>query len=235
MNQSPRSNHLLSSLAADKLAALTPHLRTIRLPQETVLFEQRDSINAVYFPHDAMISLVVSLTSGETIEAAMIGCDSLVGASSVFGIKTSLNRAIVQIAGSASVLDVDSFCKVAEQDEAFRDTLARHENFILAQAQQAAACNVSHTLEARLARWLLRCRDLVGSDDISLTQEFLSEMLGVRRTSVSLVAGALQHAGFIRYQRGHIRVLDIEGLKDSACECYQTLKSVGERLLGTSG
>jgi CRP-like cAMP-binding protein len=235
MQQSPSaSNHLLSSLPADTMAALTPHLRTIRLPQETVLFEQRDSINAVYFPHDAMVSLVVVLASGERIEAAMIGRDSLVGASAAFGIKTSLNKAIVQIPGSASVLDVDAFCKVAGHDEAFRDRLVRHEQFILAQAQQAAACNVSHTLEARLARWLLRCRDLMRSDDIPLTQEFLSEMLGVRRTSVSLVAGALQHAGFIRYQRGHIRVLDVTGLKDSACECYATLKSEAERLLGMS-
>ena len=129
---------------------------------------------------------------------------------------------------------MDGFCRLAEQDGEFKDKLARHEQYVLAQAQQAAACNATHALEPRLARWLLRCRDLLRSDDIALTQEFLSEMLGVRRSSVTLVAIALQDAGLIRYQRGHIRVIDVEGLMDCACECYETIRSEGERLLGAS-
>jgi DNA-binding MarR family transcriptional regulator len=109
-----------------------------------------------------------------------------------------------------------------------------HEPLILVQAQQSAACNAAHTIDARLARWLLRCRDLQGSDDLLLTQEFIAEMLGVRRTSVSVVANTLQQAGLIRYRRGHIRILDLEGLQDTACECYQTVKSQAERLLKES-
>jgi CRP-like cAMP-binding protein len=137
----------------------------------------------------------------------------------------------VQIAGEASVLDLSHLRKIAERSTIFRTTLIRHEQLILVQAQQSAACNVSHTLEARLARWLLRCRDLMASDSLELTQEFLGQMLGVRRTSVTLVASTLQQAGMIRYRRGHIHILDAESLQEAACECYQTVKSHSDRLL----
>jgi len=222
------SNYLLASLHPDKMAALLPHLKVLELPQETVLYERGDTIKVVYFPHHGVISLVVDLASGDMIEAAMVGRDSVAGGSSAFDDQISLNRAIVQVAGRASALDVEHFRAFAAQSETFRAKLARHEQFILAQAQQSAACNAAHTLEARLSR----CRDLLGSEDIPLAQEFLGQMLGVRRTSVSIVAHTLQQAGLIRYRRGHIRVLDLEGLQESACECYQTLKSQSDRLLG---
>jgi CRP-like cAMP-binding protein len=226
------SNHLLASLAPAEFDDLLPHLKFTDLPRETVLFESGDTIRAVYFPHDGVVSLVVGLSTGEMIEAAMIGNDGVAGGSSAFGNNISLCRAVVQIAGHASVLGVDRFCALADKSTPFRALVNNHEHFLLAQAQQSAACNASHALEARLARWLLRCRDLMHSDDIALTQEFLAEMLGVRRTSVSLVAGTLQQAGLIRYRRGHIRILDVETLKDSACECYATLKAHSDRLLG---
>jgi len=228
------SNHLLASLEAGKLAALSPHLRFIELPQETVLYENGDTISAVYFPHDGIISLVVDLASGETIEAAMIGRDSVAGGSSAFDNKISLNRAIVQVAGAASMLDVDRFSALVEESNSFRAKVARHEQLTLAQAQQSAACNATHSIEARLARWLLRCRDLLGTDAIQLTQEFLAQMMGVRRTSVSIVANALQKRGLIRYRRGHIHIVDVDGLRQCSCECYQTLKSISARLLNSS-
>jgi len=227
------SNSLLASLQPDKMAVLLPHLRFVELPQETVLYESGDTIGAVYFPHDGVVSLVVDLASGETIETGMVGRDSLIGSSSAFNNKISLNRAVAQVAGSASVLEVDRFCELAAQSDTFRAQLGRHEQFILAQAQQTAACNATHALEARLARWLLRCLDLLRSENIELTQEFLAQMLGVRRTSVSIVANTLQRAGLIRYKRGHIRVLNVEGLRDCSCECYQTLKLLSDRLLGS--
>jgi CRP-like cAMP-binding protein len=105
---------------------------------------------------------------------------------------------------------------------------------ILVQAQQSAACNATHTVEARLSRWLLRCRDLHESDELLLTQEFVADMLGVRRTSVSVVANTLQQAGFIRYRRGHIRILNVEGLRETACECYESVKTQANRLLNGS-
>jgi CRP-like cAMP-binding protein len=232
MHQQVQSvNRLLASLPAADFDLVRPHLTLARLEHEAVLHEAGEDITRVYFPHTGVVSLVVDLVSGETIETGMVGRDSLVGGSSALDGKVALNRAIVQIAGEASVLDLSHLRKVAEKSIAFRTTLIRHEQLILVQAQQSAACNVSHTLEARLARWLLRCRDLMASDSLELTQEFLGQMLGVRRTSVTLVASTLQQAGLIRYRRGHIHIEDVESLQEAACECYQTVKSHSDRLL----
>ncbi|OLB75102.1 MAG: hypothetical protein AUI16_12860 [Alphaproteobacteria bacterium 13_2_20CM_2_64_7] len=231
LHSSHSSNLLLASLSPENMDALVPHLRVVQLPRDTVLFEAGDTIKAVYFPHTGIVSLVVDLASGEIVETAMIGRDSLVGGSAAVADDIALDRAVVQVAGMASVVDVGTFRGLAQQSHTFNATLARHRQFILAQAQQSAACNAAHTLETRLSRWLLRCNDLLGNDDIPLTQEFLAEMLGVRRTSVTLAARTLQQAGFIRYRRGHIRVTDLEGLRRSACECYETIKAQGTRLL----
>jgi CRP-like cAMP-binding protein len=226
------SNLLLASLGAAELSALAPHLKSVELPQEKVLFEAGDAIKLAYFPHSGIISLVVDLASGEMIEAAMVGRDSVVGGAAAFCSKTALNRAVVQLAGTASVMAIDQLGLLAERNTEFRGKLMRHEQFLMAQAQQSAACNATHSLEARMARWLLRCRDLAGRDDIALTQEYLAQMLGVRRTSVSIVAHTLQEAGLLRYRRGHIRLLDVDGLRESACECYETVKSRSGQLLG---
>jgi CRP-like cAMP-binding protein len=225
------SNHMLAALTATDRDALLPHLKVVELPQEMVLFDAGDPIKAVYFPHIGIVSLVVDLSSGDMIEAAMVGQDGVVGGSAALNGGLSLNKAVVQLAGRASVGDVEHVRSLADSSAAFRTALMRHEQFLMAQAQQSAACNASHAAEARISRWLLRCRDLAGSDDIALTQEFLAEMMGVRRTSVSLVANTLQQAGLIKYRRGHIRVLDVEGLQDAACECYGTVKSHAGRLL----
>ena len=197
-----------------------------------ILFEVGGSIDQVYFPHDGVVSLVVPLVSGETIESAMIGRESVVGGSVGLNGQVSVCKSIVQISGTASVLDTESFRALADASEACRTALFQHEQLILVQAQQSAACNATHTVEARLAKWLLRCRDLQGSDDLMLTQEFISQMMGVRRTSVSVVANTLQQAGFLRYSRGNIRILNLEGMQETACECYQTVKWHADRLLG---
>jgi CRP-like cAMP-binding protein len=226
------SNLLLGSLTPRERALFSSHLKIIELAQETVLFEVGSQINKVYFPHSGVVSLVVPLASGEMIETAMVGRDGVVGGASALGTRVSLFKAIVQIAGSASVLDADRLSSAAEKSATLRATLFRNEQIVLAQAQQSAACNASHSVEARLSRWLLRCRDLQASDDLNLTQEFLGQMLGVRRTSVSLVAKTLQRAGLIRYSRGRIRILDLAGLQAAACECYGSVKAQAERLLG---
>jgi CRP-like cAMP-binding protein len=234
MTQPPlhSSNQVLASVAAADLDLLLPHLRAVELPQETVLYEAGAAINRVFFPHAGVVSLVVELASGEMIEAAMIGREGVVGGLSALNSKISISRAIVQISGTASAVDVDRVRHLAERSAGFRMTLIKHEQVLLAQSQQSAACNAIHTIEARLSRWLLRCRDLVGSEELPLTQEFIAQMLGVRRTSVSIVANTLQQAGLIKYKRGHIRVLDLEGVQESACECYWTVKSLSDRLIG---
>jgi len=231
MSQSSQPNLFLKSLAEADYEVLRPHLKPIELTQGTVLFEIGAPIHQIYFPHSGVVSLVVDLATGEIIEAAMIGRESLVGASAGLNGQVSVCKAIVQIAGTATILDSHRLRALGDASVNCRTALFRHEQLVLVQAQQSAACNAAHTIEARLARWLLRCRDLQGSDDLLLTQEFISEMLGVRRTSVSVVANTLQQAGFLRYRRGHIRILNLEGMQDTACECYQTVKSQAERLL----
>ncbi len=226
------SNKLLATLSATDLAALQPHLKFVELLQGTVLFEIGETVNRVYFPHGGVVSLVIELASGETIETAMVGRESVVGGSSAVDGRFSLCKAIVQIAGAASVLDADRLRNLADANADLRSSLIHHEQLILVQALQSAACNATHTVEARLARWLLRCRDLTGGDDLQLTQEFVAQMLGVRRTSVSVVAHTLQQAGFIRYHRGNIRILNLDGLRETACECYETVKAHSDRLLG---
>jgi CRP-like cAMP-binding protein len=232
MDQSVQSpNHLLASLPSADFELLRPHLKQIELAHEKVLFEAGDTVTHIYFPHSGVISLVVELADGQMIEAAMIGRDSLVGGSSALDGKIALNKGIVQIPGIASVLGVDRLRKAADASVSFRTTLIRHEQVLLVQAQQSAACNASHAVEARLARWLLRSRDLSGDDVLQLTQEFLAQMLGVRRTSVTLVARTLQEAGLIKYRRGKVQIIDLEGVRETACECYETVKTQYDRLL----
>lgn len=226
------SNRVLASLAEVDLKTLLPYLRSVDLPLGRVLFAPGETISSVYFPHAGVVSLVVELTTGEMIEAAMIGREGVVGGQSALDSSISITRAIVQIAGSGSVIEVDPLRQLAAHNASFRTTLTRHDQVLLAQSQQSAACNSMHLIEARLSRWLLRCRDLVGSDDFQLTQEFIAQMLGVRRTSVSIVANTLQKAGLIKYARGHIRILNLEGLRESACECYAAVKSISDRLIG---
>jgi CRP-like cAMP-binding protein len=232
VSRSPSSpNGLLVSLVPADFELLRPHLKPTELKNETVLYEAGDPVDRVYFPHSGIISLVVELSGGQGIEAAMIGRDSMLGAAAALDGQVSLNKAIVQLPGTGETLDVSRFREVAEESPALRTILLRHEQVLFAQAQQSAACNASHTVEARLARWLLRSRDLSGSDTLALTQEFLADMLGVQRSSVSPVAVTLQRAGLIRYSRGHIEILDLEGLRNASCECYGTVKAHYDRLL----
>jgi CRP-like cAMP-binding protein len=225
-------NNFLASLPAKDFELLRPHLKPFDLVHEELLFDAGETLNRVYLPHSGVISLVVGLADGQLIEAAMVGRDSLVGGSAALDGGIALNRGIVQVEGIATILDVKTLREIADESVAFRTMLIRHEQVLFAQAQQSAACNASHTVEARMSRWLLRTRDLTGSDMLGLTQEYLAQMLGVRRTSVSLVANTLQDAGLIRYSRGRIEITNLEGLRATSCECYETVKSHSDRLLG---
>ncbi|RXG94617.1 Crp/Fnr family transcriptional regulator [Bradyrhizobium zhanjiangense] len=217
-------NCLLKALSPSDAAALQPHLRSVRLRQQQVLYEAGRPIALVYFPTGAVISLVVELTSGASVEAAMVGLDGVVGATAALNGRKSLSRAVVQLAGSSMVCDVGDLGSIAMQSVSMLSILIRHEQALLAQAQQSAACMSSHTVEARLCRWLLRARDLAGSDTLDFTQEFLAGMLGTQRTSVTLSAQTLQKAGLIEYKRGKIRIQDANRMREAVCECYQAVK-----------
>lgn len=228
----PNSNAILASLSHGDATALQPHLKQVHLESKRILFNIGDSINAVYFPQGAVVSLVVGLSTGEMVEGAMVGKDGVVGVAAALDSKIALTQAIVQLPGDALVCDAATFKGVAMQSERLLSLLFRHEQAVYAQAQQSTACMAAHDVRSRLCRWLLRARDLSGSDTLNFTQEFLAEMLGVRRTSVTFDARTLQQAGLIKYSRGKIHILDVDGLHEGACECYHTVRSHYEKLLG---
>jgi CRP-like cAMP-binding protein len=227
-------NQLLELLQPSDAKLLAPHLKLTKFEQHEILFEAERQIRHVYFPTTAVVSLVATLSTGEMVEAAMVGKDGVVGASAALDGKISLSRGIIQLGGEIIVCDTDALNSTALQSPKLLSLLIRHEQTIYAQAQQSAACFASHQVEARLCRWLLRARDLSGSDYLPFTQEYLGEMLGVRRTSVTAVAHTLQAAGLIKYSRGKIQITDAKGLQESACECYSSVKSLYEKLIGPS-
>jgi CRP-like cAMP-binding protein len=231
---SAKSNLLLQALPNPEREALASHLEQIELRQHNVLFDIRDAITDVYFAADAVVSLVIPLSTGEVVETAMVGRDGVIGAAAALNGRVSLNQAIVQISGQALRCPVEPLKEILEEHSHIRSLMGGHEQALLAQAQQSAACNVTHVIESRLARWLLRAADLHGSDELPLTQEYIAQMLGVRRTSVTVVARTLQEAGMIRYRRGHIKLLDIPALQETACECYHTVKMNYDALLHAS-
>jgi CRP-like cAMP-binding protein len=227
-------NHLLTQISTNDFKQLEPFLKMTPFKQHSVLFEADQEIEHVYFPSGAVVSLVVTLQTGELVEAAMVGWDGVVGASAALDGRISLSRGIIQLPGDIVVCSIAGLKSAAMQSPALLSLLIRHEQTVYAQAQQSAACFATHQIHARLCRWLLRARDLSGSDTLIFTQEYLAEMLGVKRTSVTLVAHTLQAAGLIKYRRGKIQILDLEALQDGACECYETVKRHYARLLGTS-
>jgi len=230
----PNANLLLNALPDAEREALAPHLRPVPAEQHDLLYDVRQEVREVYFATSAVISLVVPLSSGEIVESAMVGRDGIVGAGAALNGRVSLNRAMVQIGGECLACPVEPLKEALEAHPNLRSLLSAHEQALFAQAQQSAACNVTHVIESRLSRWLLRAADLHGGDELPLTQEYIAQMLGVRRTSVTVVARTLQEAGLIRYKRGRIKLLDIPALQDTACECYQTVKLNYDALLHLS-
>jgi len=225
-------NELVEVLSPSGWKLLAPRLKPAQFEQHHVLFEADERIRHVYFPTSAVVSLVTTLSTGEMIEAAMVGRDGVVGASAALDGKISLSRGIVQLGGEIAVCDIDVLKSAALESPKLLSLLIRHEQTVYAQAQQSAACFATHQVEARLCRWLLRARDLSESDDLPFTQEYLGEMLGVRRTSVTAVAKALQEAGLIKYARGKIKIVDAKAMQKSACECYGSVKMLYDRLIG---
>ena len=217
------SNFLLGRLSPMTLSRVAPYLSLVDLPAAEVLAEPHQRIQRVYFPYSGIISSVVELTDGGMIETGMIGNDGVFGASQAMDDKLSLNLATVQIAGKASVISVDRLRALAADLPDFRALLVKYEQFFLAQVQQTAACNAVHDIDARTCKWLARMHDLVGPD-LLLTQEYFARMMGVRRTSVTTVAGALQANGLISYSRGRLHIVDIEQIRRRACECDHAIQ-----------
>ncbi|MGD1052917.1 MAG: Crp/Fnr family transcriptional regulator [Candidatus Dormibacteria bacterium] len=225
----PRSNRILQALPDEDRDRLVRSMVTVSLPIKTVLFEPGETIRAVHFPLDGVISLVTPLDDGAIVEVATVGNEGLVGVPLVPGGSLAV-RAISQVPGSSLRMGADDFLAEVDRPGAFSDLVRRYLSALFGQISQAAACNRLHTNEERLSRWLLMSHDRVGVDDFAITHEFLGQMLGSRRATVTLSAGILQAAGLIRYRRGHVSILDREGLESVACECYGSIKRELDRV-----
>jgi CRP-like cAMP-binding protein len=218
IRQSP--NDLLAALPAPDFELLRAHLKPVSLLFGQVLVEAGGPLKLVYFPHDGIISSMVSLGQGESIEVAMIGRDGVFGGSAALFGGVSPNAAVVRYPGKASAIDVAQFRAIAEQSAPLRTALMQKQCIQTMQAEQTAACNASHSVEARLCRRLLQSRELSGSNRLPLTQDVMAQMLAVQRNTISLVAHALKHAGVIRYSRGHLEITNIDDLMRRSCECH---------------
>jgi CRP-like cAMP-binding protein len=222
MNLPP--NLFLQSLSRGDYELLQPHLKLVKLEHSKILFDQGELIQHLYFPNSGVISFVVPLSEGGMVEAGLIGFDGVAGTAAALNGAKSLNRAIVQAPGEAFVMSAPDAKAAVATSRTLRSKLYQNDQLLLVQAQQSAACNATHDVEARLCRWILRSRDALRSDKLPLTQEFVAQMLAVRRTSVTLAARHVQATGLIRYRRGLIEVLDFDGLMEASCECYEAVK-----------
>lgn len=224
-------NHLLAVLPPEDAARLRPHLERVALPQGRVLFDAGEPYTRVYFPEEGVVSIVCLFEDGATAEMATVGKEGVVGAGVLLGGDIAISRHMVQVPGSALAIDGAVFRDGLQESRTLRSLAGAYTQAFIAQVLQSVACNGVHAVDERCARWLLMTHDRSEGDTFALTQEYLAQMLGVHRPTVSIAARALQRAGLIRYSRGAITVLDRPGLEEASCECYRIIRRHYERLL----
>ncbi|MBN2509251.1 MAG: Crp/Fnr family transcriptional regulator [Spirochaetales bacterium] len=227
----PGDNNLLAVLKESDFMRLSPHLELVRLPLGDVLYESGGTLEWVYFPTDAIVSLLYVMEDGASAEIAVVGKEGVVGIALFLGGQTMPNRAVVQSAGNAYRLKGRILTQEFNRSGAVQHLLLRYTLALLTQMAQTAVCNRHHTVDQQLCRWLLLSLDRLPSNELSMTQELIANMLGVRREGVTEAAGKLQKAGLIDYHRGRITVLDRPGLEARVCECYEVVRAEFKRLL----
>lgn len=227
---SPRENHLLAALPVEDLERLQRSLRLTGLPLGTVLYESGSQMRDVYFPVSGLVSLLYTLENGGTAEIAVVGNDGCVGIAILLGGGTTPSRAVVQIEGYAYKVASDIIMAEFDKGAQMQQLLLRYIQSLMTQMTQTAVCNRHHTVEQQLSRWLLLSLDRVPANRVDMTQELISQMLGVRRVGVTDAARKLQEAGLIHYSRGHITIPDRAKLEAHACECYSVVKRETDRL-----
>ena len=227
---------LLAALEPEDFRKLAAYLTLVELRHGEVLFDWGEEFRHVYFPHDGIVSLVVTMREGHTLEAGIVGREGVLGFAAALGERRSLTRDVVQAPGRASRLEVVQLEAALAAAPGLRRLCLCFVQALFGQIVQAVACNALHPAEARLCRWLLMFQDRRGGGTtLNLTQDYLAEMLGVQRTTVSLIAGKVQQAGLIRYRRGVIEILDRAGLERASCECYAAVRDHYGRLLPSVG
>ncbi|MCA1576172.1 MAG: Crp/Fnr family transcriptional regulator [Acidobacteria bacterium] len=219
-----KNNRILNSLSDGEYQRLAPHLEKVDLRHAEVLYQQDGPVQYCYFPSNALISLLTQMSNGSVIEVGLIGNDGMSGIAALMGKETSPERAIVQVPNGGFRLRFSVVKEEFGRGGELQHLLLAYARRFMRQVAQTAACNASHTTEERLSRWLLMCQDRVNCDELKLTQEFIAEMLGTRRATVSVAAMVLQTDGYIKYNRGHIKIVDRPGLQSFTCECYQALR-----------
>jgi CRP-like cAMP-binding protein len=228
--QNPRQNQLLAALAAPEFEALLPHLELVPMALGQMLYEPGTQLRHAYFPTNSIVSLHYVTESGASAETAGVGNEGVVGVALFMGGDTTSSSAVVQTAGFAYRLERHLLKAEFDRAASMQRLLLRYAQALMTQMAQTAACNRHHSVEQQLCRWLLLTLDRLPSRELVMTQELVASMLGVRRESVTEAAGSLQNAGYIRYRRGHISVLDRAGLEHSACECYSVVQKEMARL-----
>lgn len=224
-------NRLLSVLPAEEIDSIKSNLELLSLAPGDVLYQSGDKIRYVYFPNTGMVSLLSVTEQGQTVEVGYTGYEGMVGLPCILGQGEMAYQAMVQVAADCFRVDARVIHALFKKNGTFHDVALRYVYVVLKQISQTCVCNHFHTIEARLCRWLTVMCERSKNKHLSLTQEFLSQMLGVQRTSVGLIANSLQTSGVIRYRRGKIEIVDFERLKQSACECYFIVRSEYEKFL----
>jgi CRP-like cAMP-binding protein len=227
----PRQNHLLDALPAEERARLFPHLELVPMPLGEAVCEPGVQMRHVYFPTTSIVSLLYVMEDGASAEIAVVGNEGIVGVSLFMGGETTTSRAVVQSAGYAYRLTGQLLKDAFLHAGPIQRLLLRYTQALLTQMSQTAVCNRHHTVDQQLCRWLLLSLDRLPSNELTMTQELIANMLGVRREGVTEAAGALQRAGLIHYSRGKITVVNRPGLEARVCECYQVVKKEFDRLL----
>ena len=228
---SPR-NKILRLLPPVELAALFEASELVEVKSKQILFQPGDDLEHVHFPEDCVISLVTVMEDGDQVEAMTVGNDGFSAIPVFHEVETSKHKGVGQITGTAQRLTAKDFCDLARKLPGLRRLLHRYSEFVFETVAQSAACNRLHVIEQRCARWLLMSQDRVGRDSFDLTQEFLAEMLGVRRPGVTVAMGILEKAGLIAHARGNITVVNRAGLEKASCECYRTIRARQAKLIG---
>ena len=228
----PPKNRLLAALPLEEYERLLSNLETVSLTLKQVLYEPNVPIQHVYFLNHGVVSLVNIMEDGRVVEIATVGNEGMIGVPVFLGTDKTPHQSVVQIPGDAIKMKADVFKDSVSQGGSLQSLVQRYTQALFNQIAQSAACNRIHSIEERCCRWILMTHDRVGSDQFLLTQEFLCQILGVRRPSVSVVTAILQKAGLINYSRGRMTILDREGLEASTCECYRIVQAEFDRLLG---
>jgi CRP-like cAMP-binding protein len=232
IQQSAVRNRLLAALPPAGFAALADHLQPAELELKQVLYEPGQIIQTIHFPEGGMVSHVIPLENGHGVEVGLVGREGLVGLPGILGAERATTEAMVQMEGPAWRIRADELRAAFERSAPLRVLLLRYVQAFHAQVAQTAACNAQHTVDLRLARWLLMQHDRAEQDEFPMTHEFLALMLGTRRPSISVAAGVLQKSGAVRYVHGRMTVLDRAGLEAAACECYGVVREQSDELLG---